>query len=158
MAMKWFRKNRTAGNTEALAYVPQEQTNPHGDPPLGTPMHHHISDWGKFEGDTPFRMAYAATPVPTVDNPLRYAYEGMALPGTAPVGRATALRGRRDRAGMPGWLQGAQTWSLQGILISGMPITAGQIVGQPLFDPQAPNGGYVWAPNSGVLQTRNNVV
>jgi len=153
--MVWPFKAKMPAPTEAQAYLAQEQWNQHGDPPLGSPMHHHVSDWGKFQGDTPFGIFYAPTPVPTVDNPLRYSYEGLALPGTAPVGRATAIRGYSDRRGMPGWLQGQQVWSLQGILISGMPVTAGQMVGQPLFDPGAPHGGYVWSPNSGVLQNRN---
>lgn len=117
-----------------------------------------VSDNGHFEGDTGFYVVYEPRPVPTVDNPLRYAYDSLALPGTAPVGRATAIRGTRDHAGMPGWLQGAQVWSMQGILISGMPITAGQVQTQPLFDPAAPNGGYVWGPNSGINGTRNQVI
>jgi len=112
-----------------------------------------LTDNGRFSGDDPFHVDYEARPVPIWDNPLRYAYDSLGLPGTAPVGRATSIRGL-----MPGWLPGQQLMFYQQQLVSGMPPTAGSVYQQPLYDPGAPNDGYVWAPNSGVLDTHNNVV
>lgn len=113
-----------------------------------------LSDHDMFSGDLPFKIVYEARPVPTVNNPLRYAYDSLALPGTAVVGRATAIRRVPGMFTMPGELQGQQTWSLQGVLVSGLPINTGQMFGQPLYNPTVP-GGFVNSPADHMLPTRN---
>lgn len=104
-------------------------------------------------GEFPYHIVYEMRPVPPdFDTALRTAYDSLALPPVAPVGRATAIRGT-----MPGWLPGRQLWQpMMKQQVTGLPITAGGTYAQPLYDPRAQNDGYVWQANSaGVLPGRN---
>lgn len=112
-----------------------------------------ITDNGHFSGDAPYKIVYERRPVPTVNNALQYAFDSLALPGTAPVGSATAIRNSK----MPGLLQGRQVWWPQQSLVSGLPIVAGQTYGQPLYNQHVPDG-YVNEPSFQDTPTRNQVI
>lgn len=66
-----------------------------------------------------------------------FAWEALGLPPFTPIGPAVANRDQ-IRATF------SQLYSLQAVPLQGMPIVAGQIFGQPLYDPdQDKSGGYV---------------
>lgn len=112
---------------------------------------------GRFIGKTPYAVVYERRPVPTVNNALAYAFDSLALPATAPVGSATAVRLRPFVATRPGQFQGSQVpWSQQA-LVSGLPIVAGQMFGQQLLNPAVP-GGYINEPAGNLMPTRNAVL
>lgn len=63
---------------------------------------------------------------------MSYAYESLALPVFEPVGRAQVVKEPRKTFF-------AQTYTALAVRTNGVPITAGQVIMQPLYDP---NDGY----------------
>jgi hypothetical protein len=64
-----------------------------------------------------------------------YAWETLGLEPFSPIGP-----GVRTRIGIKPLF--AQVYTEQAVILNGIPTTAGQIFGQPLFDPSAPGSGY----------------
>lgn len=93
-------------------------------------------------GPEPERLIYKRKPQPMSDIAGMYAKESFALVPFSPVGPATGV-GYEYRP-MP---LNPPAYMGYNIGMYGMPTVAGQIVFQPLFDPDAPGAGFV-AQNS----------
>lgn len=81
-----------------------------------------------------FAVEFARRELPGYGNTPQYAYESLALSPSTFIG-AGVRAGSFSRAFQPPQIVQQQTYHINGI-----PLTAGQIVGQPLYDPSA--GGF----------------
>lgn len=90
-----------------------------------------------FGGAGEYHAVFERKPQPDAAGGLAYAWESLALAEFSPIGPSVARRGH--------WLitAAAGEWfPAQQIPVNGIPTTAGQLGGQPLFDQSGPGDGF----------------
>jgi len=97
------------------------------------------ADKNRFQDQPGYKMVWERKTLPG-PGAMNYAYESLALPPQSPISGAVAQRQQlRPTAG--------QVYKYQDGLMIGVPMVAGQVIMQPLYDP---NSGYVAGQPIGV--------